>query len=219
VSGVDSVTIVIADDHPMFRAGLRDRIERNTAFHVIGEAANGEEAYTLLAGLRPDIAILDIEMPKLTGLEVAARINAEELPVSVVILTMYQENSLFNQAIDAGVKGYILKESAVQDILGGIAKVAAGEYYFSAALSGYLVERSRPSDRRSGDQKGMSSLTPTEHEVLRHISYSLSSREIAAKLNVSTRTIETHRYNIAQKLGLTGSYALLRFALENRSRL
>ncbi len=214
-----SISIVLADDHPLFRKGLCDTIEKNTPFHVVGEAANGEEAYRLVSELKPTIAILDVEMPLMNGLDVAARINEDNLPVSVIILTMYEEYALFNKAIDAGVKGYILKESAVHDILHGIAKVVEGDYYFSASLTGYLMKRNLASDKQRHPSDSLHSLTATERQVIRLIAESLSSREIANKLSVTIRTIETHRYNIVQKLGLKGSYALLRYALANKDSL
>lgn len=215
----DAISIVLADDHPMFRDGLRYTIERNTTYTIAGEASDGEEAYRLIKDKRPAIAILDVEMPKMNGLDVAHRVNSDNLPVAVIILTMYEEYALFNKAIDAGVKGYILKESAVHDILAGVSKVAGGEYYFSPSLTGYLMKRNLSSDRRAHSASELDQLTPTERQVLRLIAESLSSREIAERLSVTTRTIDTHRYNIAQKLHLSGSYALLRFAIANQHRL
>ena len=213
------VTIVLADDHPMFRQGLRDTIVGNTSYAVIGEASNGEDALKLVQDSLPTIAILDIEMPKMNGLEMAMKINEENLPVRVIILTMYDEYALFNKAIDAGVKGYILKESAVHDILSGISKVAGGEYYFSPTLSSYFLKRSAETDYLAAQTSGLDSLTSMENKVLHLIAESKSSKEIAERLNVSVRTVESHRYNICHKLQLNGSYALLRFALTNQGRL
>jgi len=213
------ITIVLADDHPMFRKGLRDTIDRNTPYSVVGEASDGEEAFRIIGQQIPTIAILDVEMPKMNGLDVALRINEENLAISVIILSMYEEYGLFNKAIDAGVKGYILKESAVHDILSGISKVAAGEYYFSPSLAGYLMKRTAATERNLPSATGTDALTSTEKQVLHFIAASLSSRDIANRLCVSIRTIETHRYNICQKLHLNGSYALLRYALSNRDTL
>lgn len=213
MTGPSDVRIVIADDHPMFREGLRDAIRHDTAYAVIGEAANGEEAYEMLLRLRPEIAILDVEMPKASGLDVARRVYEESLPVSVIILTMYEEYAFFNTAIDAGVKGYILKESAVSDILQGISKVAVGEYYFSPSLGGHFMKRDADGLAQTDAGRRLESLTRVEREILELIAHSLTSRQISEKLSVSVRTVEGHRYNICQKLGLNGSYALLRYAL------
>lgn len=207
------IRIVIADDHPMFRKGLCDAIGRSDLYAIVGEAGNGDEAFALIEEHLPDLAILDIEMPGATGLDVAHRVYDSELSVRILILTMYSEYGLFNRALDTGVRGYILKESAVRDILDGIAAVTRGEYFFSPALVHYLAERSVPERARSGTLKARGNLTVTESEVLRLIGDSLTSREIAERLCVSVRTIESHRYNITRKLGLQGSYALLRYAL------
>ena len=212
------ITLLLADDHPLFRKGLHDTIRQSTKYTIIGEASDGQEAYRLIAEMKPTIAILDVEMPKLNGLDVAQKVNENNLPVSVIILTMYEEYALFNKAIDAGVKGYILKESAVNDILIGISKVAEGEYFFSPSLSGFLVKRNTAANRINDATSELEHLTPMEKQILDLIAKSFSSREIANRLSVTIRTIETHRYNIAQKLGLKGSYALLRYALANKEK-
>ena len=212
------ITLLLADDHPLFRKGLHDTIRQGTKYTIIGEASDGQEAYRLIAEMKPTIAILDVEMPKLNGLDVAQKVNENNLPVSVIILTMYEEYALFNKAIDAGVKGYILKESAVNDILIGISKVAEGEYFFSPSLSGFLVKRNTATNRINDATSELEHLTPMEKQILDLIAKSFSSREIANRLSVTIRTIETHRYNIAQKLGLKGSYALLRYALANKEK-
>ena len=212
------ITLLLADDHPLFRKGLHDTIRQSTKYTIIGEASDGQEAYRLIAEMKPTIAILDVEMPKLNGLDVAQKVNENNLPVSVIILTMYEEYALFNKAIDAGVKGYILKESAVNDILIGISKVAEGEYFFSPSLSGFLVKRNTATNRINDATSELEHLTPMEKQILELIAKSFSSREIANRLSVTIRTIETHRYNIAQKLGLKGSYALLRYALANKEK-
>lgn len=214
----EQVTLVLADDHPMFRAGLRDTIVRDLRYEVLGEASDGGEAYELIASLTPRVAILDVEMPRMSGLDVAERICTERLPVSVIILTMYEEYALFNRAVNAGVRGYILKESAVRDIVQGIAKVVEGGYYFSASLSGYLMKKGGGEEARTASG-GPESLTPMERQVLKLIARSLSSREIAEHLSVSVKTVESHRHNICQKLHLSGSYSLLRYALVNTQNL
>jgi DNA-binding NarL/FixJ family response regulator len=215
----ETITVVIADDHPVFRKGLYDAMIRNTSYKVVGEAADGKEAYRLIKKLLPTLAILDIEMPGLNGLDVARRINDENLPVRVIILSMYDEQALFNKAIDAGVKGYILKESAVGDLLAGLSVVAEGKYYFSPTLTSFLVRRNLAQQSSDKPTIHAANLTPTEQEILHLISESLSSREIAERLYVSLRTVETHRYNISHKLGLNGSYALLRYALGHKDAL
>ncbi|MDH7515098.1 MAG: response regulator transcription factor [Bacteroidota bacterium] len=211
------VTIVLADDHPLFRRGLCDAIQRSTTYAVVGEACDGEEALRMIIELAPRVAILDVEMPKLTGLDVARRVNADGLPVSVIILTMHDEPSLFNLAMDAGVAGYMLKETAVPDILHGLEQVAAGEYYISTALTNLLLQRNRALGTRIERRLNLDRLSPLERRVLRLIAEAQSSSQIAAQLSISLRTVESHRYNICRKLDISGSHALLRFAVENKA--
>jgi two-component system, NarL family, response regulator DegU len=147
-------------------------------------------------------------MPKMSGIEVAQKVHFYERDVRIIILTMHEGQSLFNRAMDAGVMGYILKDTAVLDILDAISKVAQGEYYISSSLSNQLLHKVNHSDR------SLDPLTVTEKRILQLISESRSSRQIAEHLCISVRTVENHRHNICQKLQLNGSYALLRFALE-----
>lgn len=212
------ISIVIADDHPLFRKGLCDLIRETPRFRLLGEASNGEDAERMIRELRPDIAVLDVEMPRASGLDVARRLLESEPGIAVIILTMYTEESIFNRAIDAGVKGYILKDSATSDILLAIERVAGGEYYFSPTLVTKSIMLKRR-DAGNREDSGLGALTQMEHQVLRLLSRSMSSREIAEVMSVSTRTVEHHRYNICQKLSLNGSFSLLRFALAHKGTL
>lgn len=213
------ITLVIADDHPLFRNGLRDAIGPQEQFSILAEAGDGESALNAIQSLQPQIAILDIQMPKMTGLEVAQKIHLENLPVSVIILTMFDDEDVFNKAIEYGVTGYILKESATLDIMYGIAKVAQGEYYISPRLA-IPSQRKEQSPMQPNQQNiGLNSLTPTEQRVLHLIAEKKSTREIAETLFISPRTVENHRANICRKLNLGGSFSLLRFAIENQKSL
>src|SRR5262245_23600082 len=144
--GPTKIAVVIADDHPIFRQGLRQVIEADPRVLVVGEAADGETALERLQTLRPDVAVLDIDMPRRDGFALARAIKDEGLQTKVIFLTMYKEEDLFNRAVDLGVKGYVLKDSAVTEIVESIKVVAAGKYFISPAISSYLVNR----DRRSG---------------------------------------------------------------------
>ncbi len=213
------VTILVADDHPLFRRGLCDAIQRSTTYEIVAEAGDGEEAYGFLEKLEPRIAILDIEMPKQSGLEVARRANGAGLSASIIILTMHDEQSAFDLAMDAGVAGYMLKETAVPDILHGLEKVAAGESYVSPALNSLLMQRDRAASSRFDHRLKLDLLTAVERRVLRLIADGLSNREIAGLLSISTRTVEGHRYHICGKIGISGSHTLLRFAMENKAAI
>lgn len=212
-------TILIADDHPVFRLGLRGLIESEPDFEVVSEASDGERALELIQALHPAIAILDVAMPKLDGLALAEKLVGQEPPVDVILLTMYREDKLFRKALDAGVKGYVLKDSMVTDIVGCVRAVAAGQHYASPELTTYLVNRVKHVDTTGAVRSGVDGLTPTELRVLSLIADYKTSKEIAQMLFISPRTVETHRNNICQKLGVSGSHALIKFALGHKDLL
>lgn len=207
--------ILIADDHPIFRSGLRQVIESNLAYDVVGAADDGVAALELVRDLKPDVAVLDVNMPGMTGFEAASAIREEGLDTQVVILTMHDDELMFAKAMDLGIRGYVLKDSAAVDIINCLQAVCAGQYYTSAAVTSFLFKRASGTSPVSG----LDSLTPTERKVLRQIAEYKTSREIAEKMNVSVRTVENHRANISSKLDLQGSHALMKFALEHRAEI
>ncbi|MCA1849472.1 MAG: response regulator transcription factor [Acidobacteria bacterium] len=213
------IRIVIADDHPIFRKGLRQVIETDARLKVIGEADDGLTALEQIRGMQPDVVVLDVDMPNKDGFEVARAVQDERLAVEIIFLTMHKDERFFNAALDLGVKGYVLKDSVVTEIIGGIRAVAAGQNYISPPLSNYIVNRSRRAAALAQQKPGLSDLTPTERRVLNLIAEYKTSREIAGELFISTRTVEHHRANISMKLELQGSHALLKFALEHKSEL
>ncbi|HEY7390856.1 MAG TPA: response regulator transcription factor [Bryobacteraceae bacterium] len=211
--------IVIADDHPVVRHGLRLAIEADPMLRVVAEAPEGETALTSIQKLRPQIAVLDIDMPKKSGFEVARSVRTLQIPVRIVFLTIHSEEDLFHAGMDLGARGYILKESAMLEIVNGLRAIASGQYYVSPALTGYLLNRSRRSQALEEDQPSLTKLTPAERRVLQLIADGKSSKEIGSELFIHFRTVENHRYAICQKLGLSGPNALLRFALQHKSDL
>lgn len=213
----NKIRIIIADDHPVFRFGLRQIIEAESGFDVVGEADQGEAALDLVEKVRPSIAILDVAMPKLDGLALARHLQKGEVPVKIILVTMYREEKLFKKALEAGVKGYVLKDSAASDIISCIKAVAAGQNYTSPELTTYLVSRVRQVDAARVPRSGVESLTATELRVLSLLAEYKTSKEIAQDLFVSPRTVETHRNNICQKLNIHGSHALMKFALAHKS--
>src|ERR1041385_2248440 len=164
-----SIRVLIADDHPLFRQGLRQVVEADQRFELIGEASDGHSALQLILTKKPDIAVLDVNMPGLSGLEVARGLQGKRLPTQIVILTMYKEEETFNCAVDLGVKRFVLKENAVQDILSSLVAVAAGEHYLSPSISGYLVRRRRRADELAAKKPGLEDLTKAERRILRLI--------------------------------------------------
>ena len=215
----DKLTILIADDHPMIRDSLRHAIESNTEWEVAGEAQDGEVAIELINKLQPAIVILDISMPVRNGFEVVRALRQKKVQTQVIFLTMHRNEDFFQRALDLDVRGYVLKDSAVIDVVSAIKAVSRGEHYTSPALTSYLIrKRSGGSSAASSEQGlGLHSLSPTERRVLELIAEYKTSKDIAEELSTSPRTVETHRTNICQKLGLHGRHALMKFALENKS--
>ncbi len=216
---VESITILVADDHPVFRRGMRDIIEEQEGYSVIGECSDGREALREIRERKPRIAILDLEMPVLGGLDVAAHVQKERLSTCIIILTAHDDAALFRRAMDLGAAAYILKDTAANEIVHGIEFVLRGEYYISPALSSLLVKNSPDLNGAVDARAGISRLTAAERRVLHLIADDRSTMEIAEELNISPRTVDRHRSNIAGKLGLSGSYALVRFALTHRNLL
>lgn len=213
------IRLLMADDHPIYRDGLRQIIRTDAALNIVHETGNGAEALRWARELKPDIAVLDMDMPGLNGLDVARARQKERLPFEVIFITMYREEDMFNEAMDLGAKGYVLKESAAEDILQAIHAVARGQHYISPAISGLLMNRVARGNELRREQPGLDSLTPAERRILKLIASDKTSKEIAEELGVSPRTVENHRTNMSAKLNLQGSHSLLKFAFENRGRL
>lgn len=215
----ETIKIVIADDHPIFRRGLRQIIEDEKQFVVVGEAGDGAAALELIINAKPDVAVLDIEMPKMSGLEIAAAVKQQNLPTAIVFLTMYNDEPMFNAAVDAGAKGYVLKDNAIAEITSCINTVTKGLPYITPMLSLFLLNRGGRNNSFAAQNQNSQNLTKTERRVLRLIAEEKTSREIGEILFIHPRTVDNHRTNICQKLNLHGSHALLRFALKHKSEL
>ncbi|HNB72607.1 MAG TPA: response regulator transcription factor [Acidobacteriota bacterium] len=209
--------IIIADDHPIFRRGLHMIIEADPRLKVVAEADDGAVALAEVKRLQPHVVVLDMDMPVLDGMGVAREILQQRWPVEIAFLTMHKEELIFNAALDLGVKGYVVKDSAATEIVDCIKAIASGQSFISPVLSGLLLNRVAPGT--ASKAPGLSVLTPAERRVLRLIADSKLNTEIAAELFVSVRTVEHHRSNICSKLGLNGKHALLTFALTHKSEI
>jgi DNA-binding NarL/FixJ family response regulator len=212
-------TLIIADDHPLFRKGLLEVIVSDATLHIVGEAGDGATALTLIEQHSPTIAILDVDMPQMSGLAVARALRERACETDVMFLTMHKDEDLFNEAMDIGARAYVLKDSAVDDILNAIHTVEDGKYYISPVLSDHLIKRSTRVERLLHQTPSLEDLTPAELRVLKLVAGNKTSKEIADLLSISHKTVENHRTNIASKLHLRGSHSLLKFALQNKEVL
>lgn len=215
----NDIHILVVDDHPVFRSGLCNFIESEPGMHIVGDVSNGEEALKFLKDHSIDVVILDLNMPKMNGLEFAKAVTKKKIPVEIIVLTMHKEEELFSRAMDIGVKGFVSKENAVTEIAEAIRAVNGGRYYVSSMFSHYLIQRSDPPPALSDKLASFELLSTAERRVIKLIAENKSTKQIAEELFISPKTVENHRTNICIKLGIHGSHALLRFLLENRSIL
>lgn len=211
------ITVLIADDHPIVREGLRSVIEQQRHLKVIAEASNGRLALDRIVALAPDVAVVDITMPEIDGLQLAREVRQRGLDVRIVILTVHCDGALFDSALEAGARGYLLKDTALTEIVECIQRVSDGHSYASPAMAGYLIDQRRSAARPPNDPMG--ALTPAEKQVLRLLAEYKTSTEIGEALHVSPRTVDTHRNNISTKLELRGKHALMKFAIAHRTEL
>lgn len=205
------ISVLIADDHHIFRKGILSILKNEDPFEVVGEAPDGTIAIEKIRRLKPDIALLDLDMPGLNGLEIAMIISKEKLPVKVAILTMHKEKEYFNKAMEIHVKAFLLKDKISDDLIECLKTVADNKYFISPQLSTFLVDKEKP--------EWVELLTSAELIVLRLLAKNKTSKQISEELFNSVRTIENHRNNICKKLNLSGQNALLLFASKNKHYL
>jgi DNA-binding NarL/FixJ family response regulator len=204
-------TIVLADDHRLVREGLRRLLEERADLRVVGEASTGDEAVALATAEHPDLVVMDLAMPGLSGVEATRRIRQSGNGTRVLVLSMYGDRSHVEEVLRAGASGYVLKDAATSDLLEAIDAVRAGDSFLSAGVTQQVVDAltrpGEPSDR------SLASLTDREREVLTLIAEGLSSKEIGDRLGVSLKTVESHRANLMDKLDIHKVSALVRFAI------
>lgn len=206
-------TVVLADDHPIVRQGLRTLLEQDAQCQVVGEATDGLTAIELITRLQPNIAILDVQMPDLDGLEVARRVATGSPDTRVIMLSMHSDEPYVLDALRHGALGYVLKGSATTDLVGAVRAVTAGQRFLSAPLADRALDayaRDAVATGRAPDRYDL--LTSREREVLQLASQGLTNAEIGGRLAISPRTAETHRANLLRKLGLQSQTDLVRFA-------
>ena len=205
--------MLLADDHAIVRRGLRSLLETEPGIVVIGEAADGLEALRLCGETHPDILIVDVGMPKLNGIEVAARAQKLERPPRTLVLSMHSDESYIIRALAAGARGYLLKEASDEDLLPAVRAVAAGRPFFSPAVAAVLVEDYMRRLQARGLTDSYHLLTDREKEVLQLLAEGRSNKEVATLLDVGVSTVETHRANLMQKLNLHNTAEIVLYAV------
>jgi two-component system, NarL family, nitrate/nitrite response regulator NarL len=211
----DVIEVLLADDHPVVRRGLKATIEEDEGLRVIAEAGDGGEALRQILELRPAVAIVDIDMPVLNGLGIARELATKEIDTRIIFMTFHANEELMRAAMDVGGKGYLLKGSETDEIAAAIRAVVAGRTYIGSTMAAVLLNQK--SD--AAQTFDVSVLTPSEKKILRLIADGLSSKEIGDELSIHYRTVENHRTNMCRKLNIEGANALARFALQHRSAL
>jgi DNA-binding NarL/FixJ family response regulator len=209
----EAIRVVLADDHALIRAGVRSLVQEMEGIEVVGEAGDGLALLQLVAGCRPDIVLLDIGMPRMSGLEVVPHLSKMDASIRAIILSIHRAEEYVIEALRAGAVGYLLKDSAVSELENAMRAVARGETYLSPAVSQTVVDNYV--DRYAATTADrLALLTPREREVLQLVAGGLTSKEIAQQLGISYRTVEVHRMHLMRRLNVHDVTALVRFAVE-----
>lgn len=208
------IRILIAEDHLMVRSGIRALLEKSGDLHILGEASNGQEAVEMVEKLKPDVLIMDIMMPRLNGIQAAENIRKLKLATNILLLSMYADQGLVYQALQSGVKGYVLKSSVSDELLWAVQAVAKGKTYLSSQISDIVVESAVHPRPAGQDHDPISNLSPREKEILQLIAEEHTSGEIAALLFISEKTVEKHRASLMEKLNVRNLAGLVRLAVK-----
>ena len=209
---IGKIRIVLADDHPIVLDGLRNLIRAEPDFALVGEAVSGLSALKIIREQRPDVAVLDISMPELNGILLSRRLASEMPALRLLILTLHEDRAYLNQALEAGVRGYVLKRSAVENLVQAIRAVMVGGLYIDPAIVGRVFE-SKQINKRLAARKGVSpALTDREADVLKMAALGFTNKEIASRLDVGVKSIETYKARGLEKLGLKTRAELVRYA-------
>jgi two-component system response regulator NreC len=207
------IRVLLADDHTVIRTGLRLVLEQEPDLVVVGEAADGRQAVELADSLSPDVVVMDLGMPNLNGIEASRRITEAHPKIGIVVLSMHSDETYVLRALKAGARGYLLKDSASEDLVRAVRAVSERKSYFSPAVGKMLLEDYMRKLQRSGAEDSYELLTPREREILQLIAEGKSNKEIAYQLNLSLYTVETHRAHIMQKLNLQSVPELVLYAV------
>jgi DNA-binding NarL/FixJ family response regulator len=210
------IRVLIAEDHLMVRAGIRALLEKAGDIHILGEVSNGQEAIEMTSDLKPDVLIMDIMMPRLNGIQAAENIRKLNLSTRILLLSMYSDEGLVYQALQSGVKGYVLKSSVSDELLWAVHTIASGKTYLSSQISEIVVENAVHPRPPGQDHDPLSNISPREKEILQLIAEEHTSGEIAKMLFISEKTVEKHRASLMEKLNVRNLAGLVRLAIRYR---
>lgn len=208
--------VVIADDHTLFRQGIKNLLASESDIEVIGEAGTGNEAIAMVETLRPDLILMDVSMPGLSSFEATRQLKRIHPDIKVLFLTMFDDEDYLLESMQAGASGYILKDSPTEQLLSGIRDVQNGGSYLSPKMLAQLVDDFRTRIRTNVPQPRLSMLTPREKEVLKLLAEGNSVKEIASDLNLSVKTIEAHKFNLMRKLDIHNKAQLVQYAIQKK---
>ena len=211
---MNKIKVFIADDHKILRESLIILLSRDESIEVIGEAADGQEAFGKICALKPDVAVLDISLPGLNGLDLSAKLQQEIPEVKIVILTMHKSEDFVARALFAGVKGYVLKENALEELIQSIRTVHEGGMFLSNTIT-ELVVNSYMKESQSGVHDAAKSMSTREREILQLLAEGYNNKDVSEKLNLSVKTVETHRANIMRKMEFKNVTELVLYAVRN----
>jgi DNA-binding NarL/FixJ family response regulator len=209
---MNKTRIVLADDHPIVLDGLRNLVRAEADFELVGEASSGLSALKTIREQKPDVAVLDISMPELNGILLCRRLIAEMPELRVLILTLHEDRAFVNQALEAGARGYILKRSAVENLVHGIRAITAGGTYLDPAIAGRLLDNKRTNAKPTSNKRAAPALTDREADVLKMAALGFTNKEIAARLDVGVKSVETYKARGLEKVGLKTRAELVRYA-------
>ncbi|MEM0926768.1 MAG: response regulator transcription factor [Planctomycetota bacterium] len=211
--------VLLTDDHPVYRDGLRMMLESDGDLEVVAATSSGRETAETAARVKPDVVLLDINLPDASGIDVAKALRDSPLTCAIMFVTMEKSVAILKQAVELNIDGYLHKNSEAEEIIGAVKAVAAGEKYFSPAVAELLLTMVKKDSGTASSEPGLTDLTPAERKVLRLVASDRTSKQIASDLGIGVRTVESHRARITRKLGLSGAHSLVKFAFEHRDRL